>query len=391
MESLAVRYRPATFDDLVGQRAVNVVLRAMVQAGKIPTALLFKGCRGTGKTTTARILAAALNCEASGEAGGAAGGEAGVGAVPCTQCVSCKAVAAGTSVDLIEIDAASHGLVDDIRALRQQVLYGVGGRYRVIVLDEAHSMSQAAFNALLKTLEEPPPGTVFVLATTEPGRIADTVLSRCMPFTFTRIAPADLSGRLAHIAAAEGITVEPGLLHAIAARADGVMRDAIMVLDQLTRAGITTAAGYADLIGDADDGPALLHAATSGDLAGAYRLAEQALTRGADPGALTRAMSDTVRDLFILHAAGTPSATGEHLAARQALAARLDTPAVFAVAAVLWDLKTKLRPGDDPRAGLDLALAMIAARHAAATPTTGSAAASAPARKLSLGEMAALR
>ncbi len=392
MESLAVKYRPATFDDLVGQRAVNVILRAMVEQDKVPTALLFKGCRGTGKTTTARILAAALNCEHAGT-----GADAGQGPTPCAACVSCKAVAAGTSVDLVEIDAASNGLVEDIRNLRTQVLYGVTGRYRVVVLDEAHSMSQAAFNALLKTLEEPPPGTVFVLCTTEPGRICDTVLSRCMPFTFTRIGTADITARLARLAAAEGVSVEPALLGILAGRADGAMRDAEMALDQLLRVGVTTAAGYAELVGDADDGPALLAALTGGDPAAGYTVAQAALTRGTDPAALTRALADTLRDVLVLANGGQIAHTGDALAARTALAQRLDTPAVFAALAVLWEVATKLR-AEDARTGLDLAIAMIAARHVpAAVPgavpsaAAGSVGSADPARRLSLTEMAALR
>jgi len=378
VEQLALKYRPTGFDDLVGQRAVNYPLRAMVEQDKVPTALLFKGSRGTGKTTTARILAAALNCEQRPG--------------PCGQCVSCKAVFDGTSLDLVEIDAASNGLVDDIRALRQHVLYGVGGQYRVVVLDEAHSMSQAAFNALLKTLEEPPPGTVFILATTEPGRIMPTVRDRCMPFTFTRIGIADMTARLAHICQAECQgDVEPALLHALAEHADGSMRDAIMVLDQLLRIGITTLAGYHDLIGDADHGPALLDPITRGDIAAAYTTLDAILTRTGDPNAVATALAGTLRDLQVLRAGGQLAMQGEALAARTALAERLDPPAIFAAQTVLWDLRTKIRPGDDPRSSLDLAVAMIMSKLVRPAATAASSAAPAAARKLTLADMAALR
>ncbi len=376
MEQLALKYRPTGFDDLVGQRAVNVVLRAMVDRDRVPTALLFKGCRGTGKTTTARILAAALNCEHPPG--------------PCTACVSCKAVYAGTSVDLVEIDAASNGLVDDIRALRQQVLYGVGGRYRVVVLDEAHSMSGAAFNALLKTLEEPPPGTVFILATTEPGRIMDTVVSRCMPFSFGRIAVADITARLEHICTAESIAVEPALLHRIAERADGSMRDAVMVLDQLTRVDITTLDGFTALVGDADHGLAILEPASRGDIAASFAALTDILTGGADTTAVTAAIADTLRDVLVLRAGGTPTSQGAALDGRRQLADRHDTTVWVTALTVLWDLKTKVRAGDDPRVLLDLTTAMLLERFTKAGAGRQPPA-EAPTRKLSLTEMAALR
>lgn len=371
MEQLALQYRPTSFDDLVGQKAVNVILRTMVAADKVPTALLFAGCHGTGKTTTARILAAALNCDTPPG--------------PCGVCVSCKSVNDGTSLDLVEIDAASNGLVDDIRALRQQVLYGVGGRYRVVVLDEAHSMSQAAFNALLKTLEEPPPATVFILATTEPARLLDTVVSRCMPFTFKRIGVADITARLAHICEREQLIVEPALLAHIAERSRGSMRDAIMLLDQLTRADITTLSAYTDLTGDTDPAPALLRAITRGDIPGSYRTLTEIMTRTGDPHAITNALIETLRDLLVLRSGGDITAQGDALATRRQLADSVQTSALFAALATLWDLKTKIRADDNPRAFLDLAIIMISAKF---TPHETPPPVSAPARKLTLADMA---
>lgn len=373
MEQLALKYRPGRFDDLVGQRFVHVVLRQMVTVGAVPSALLFCGPRGTGKTTTARITAAALNCD----------NRPG----PCGHCPSCKAVADGTSLDVVEIDAASNGLVDDIRALRQQVLYSVGGDWRVVILDEAHSMSQAAFNALLKTLEEPPPRTVFILATTEPAKIPDTVASRCMRFAFTRVAAADIAARLHHIAAAENITIDPALITHIADRADGALRDAVMTLDQMHRAGITTVEQYADLTGETDIGPAIVSAVASGNIATVYTTLADIYTRVGDPDAIADAVIATLRDILILHAGGTPTASGPALADRTRLADQLDPAAVHAACRVLWDHKVRVRATDNPRVALDLALAVLTGKLSHTPPTTPATTTS---RALSLAEMAAM-
>ena len=374
MESLALKYRPRTFDDLVGQRAVQVVLRQMVDKGRVPRAMTFSGGRGTGKTTTLRILAAALNCDTPPG--------------PCGHCVPCKSTFDGTNLNLVEIDAASNGLVDDIRQLRQHALYAVGGGWRVIGLDEAQSISTAGFNALLKMIEEPPPDTVFVLLTTEPGRIPDTVASRCTRFTFRRIAPADITERLTQICTAEGITVEPGLLSLVAERADGALRDAVMLLDQITQVGVNTVEQFVDVMGETDPGPALLGAIRTGNHATAFGALADTLTRTADPATIATALAATLRDVCILHAAGTVNAQGEALSAREQLAAALDTPTAVAGLKLLWDHKTKIRSGDDPRTGLDLLVAMLVDALAPARPT---APAASPERRLTLAEMAARR
>lgn len=372
-EQLALAYRPRTFDDLVGQPQVQVILRQMVTTDTVPRALLFDGPRGTGKTTTLRILAAALNCDTGPE--------------PCGHCPSCKAVFDGTSLDLMEIDAASHGLVDDIRALRQQVLYSVGGRYRVVGLDEAHSMSTAAFNALLKVLEEPPPGTVFVLLTTEPGRIPDTVYSRSIPFTFRRISTADIAGRLHHIATTEQLQVEPELLTLLANRADGGMRDAIMALDQAVRGGITTAARYAELMGVTDYGPGLLAAIAAGNHAAAYTAIDEVISRTGEPATVVATLVDVLADLFRLHSGGTLTCQADALAARQKLAAQLGVARTLNAARLLWDYQTKLRPGPDTRSALSLLVPLLAAAFGH-TPAPEPQ----PVRKpLSLADLAAMK
>jgi DNA polymerase III subunit gamma/tau len=344
MEPLALSYRPRTFDDLVGQPAVQVILRQMVKTRRIPHALLFAGCRGTGKTTTARILAAALNCD---------GPDA-----PCGRCVPCKETFDGSSMDVLEIDAASNGLVDDIRQLRQTVLYRTNGRYRVVILDEAQSISQAGFNALLKTLEEPPLQTVFILLTTEPNKILATVASRCMPFQFKRLSINDIATRLAHIASAEGKLIEPDLVRLLADRADGAMRDAVMLLDQVTRIGMTTGEQYLRLIGHADHAPAIFDRLLHGDIPGALARLEEAFTRVAEAASVTAEMINVLRDVLVLRCGGDLAASGAPLAARQNLALSMETPVVMACLKVLWQLKTQLR-NDDPRSSLELAVIML--------------------------------
>ncbi len=378
MENLALAHRPRTFDDLCGQKVVSVLLRRMVETKKVPHALLFDGPRGTGKTTTLRILAAALNCAAPPG--------------PCGHCVSCKTVFDGTSPNLREIDAASHGLVDDIRRLRQDLLYAVTDGWRVIGLDEAHSISTAGFNALLKVLEEPPPNTIFVLLTTEPGRILDTVADRCMSFTFRRITVADIIERLTHITQAENIEVDAELLALIADAADGGMRNAIMHLDLVTRVGITTAEQYREHLGDNDPGPALLDAIRTGNPATAHAGTTAALTAGTDPGALTDALIAVLRDICILRAGGTLTIQGRPATARTDLARHIDGPTAFGALKILWDLKTRVRTGDNPRTGLDLAVALLTQVFAQNAGSPAPATTEQPAaRKLTLAEMSAAR
>jgi DNA polymerase III subunit gamma/tau len=371
MESLAVAHRPRTFDDLVGQKHVQVILRQMIMLNKVPSALLFDGTKGTGKTTTLRILAAALNCEGS--------------PVPCGQCVSCKAVFTGTSLDLTEVDAASHGLVDDIRALNQRVLYATGGNWHVVGLDEAHGVSKAGADALLKTFEETPPNVVFVLLTTEPHKIPDTLISRCTRFTFRRIGVADIAGRLAQIRDVEQLTAEPALLHHIAERADGSMRNAIMSFDQVTRVGISTVADYVALLGDDDHGLALVEAMTSGDPAAAFAQLDTQLQRTGDHAAIAAQLVGVLRDILVLQSGGTTTKQGPARAVRAQLAATLDTAAVVKAMTVLWDLKTKTRSSD--QSALTLAVALITEIFA---KLAAPAAKPAPAR-LTLAEMAAAR
>lgn len=346
MESLTLKYRPRTFQDVTGQRSVRAVLHQMVKKDQVPTAMVFSGVRGSGKTSTARILAAALNCDAWPEG-------------PCTTCVQCKATYDGTSTAVTEIDAASNGLVDDIRRIRDLVMYATDGRKRLVLLDEAHSMQKAAFNALLKTLEEPPPDTHFILLTTEPRRILETVLSRCMVFEFRMIPVADIHDRLRFICQQESTAVDDDLLLYLAERADGGLRDAVMSLDQVSRVGITTLEEFAEMVGESDFGPGIVAAMVDGDRARVFSLVGEQLQRVGDPTGITAQITKTLKAILMLKAGAVIPVQGKALEARQALSGRLETERVVAAMQVLWDLKTKVRVSDDAGMVLDLAAVMM--------------------------------
>lgn len=210
------QWRPQDFDALVGQKAVKTTLKNALASGKIAHAYLFSGPRGTGKTSMARILAKALNCEQ------------GPTAEPCGQCSNCQRIVQGTSLDVIEIDAASNTSVDNIRDLREQVAFTPAeSRYKVYIIDEVHMLSTGAFNALLKTLEEPPAHAVFILATTDPQKVPATIQSRCQRFEFRRVTVDEIAEHLAMVAAGSGIEADADALRLIAIQAEGGMRDAL--------------------------------------------------------------------------------------------------------------------------------------------------------------------
>ncbi|MEW6675640.1 MAG: DNA polymerase III subunit gamma/tau [Nitrospirota bacterium] len=220
---LARKWRPQRFDDLIGQESITRILANSISQKKIAHAYIFSGLRGVGKTSTARILAKALNCEN------------GPTPTPCDTCESCIAIRDGSSVDVLEIDGASNTGVDNIRDLREGVKYtALGGRYKIYIIDEAHMLSTPAFNALLKTIEEPPPHVIFVLATTAPKKIPATVLSRCQHLPFRRISSQKIKERLKMISDAEGINISSSAAEMIARAVDGSMRDALTILDQVS-------------------------------------------------------------------------------------------------------------------------------------------------------------
>lgn len=219
----ARKYRPSTFASVVGQPALTATLKNAISSDRLAHAYLFCGSRGVGKTSCARIFAKTINCEhptADGEA--------------CNECASCRAFNEGRSLNIVELDAASHNSIEDIRSMIEQVqLPPTQGRYRVFIIDEVHMLSTAAFNAFLKTLEEPPSYVIFILATTEKHKIIPTILSRCQIYDFNRITIRDMVGHLSYVASQEGITADPAALAVIASKADGAMRDALSIFDQV--------------------------------------------------------------------------------------------------------------------------------------------------------------
>lgn len=219
-------WRPQDFDNLVGQEHVSTTLKNAISAGKIAHAYLFAGPRGTGKTSTAKILAKSLNCAE------------GPTPTPCNRCPSCEKITAGSSMDVFEIDAASNRGIDEIRDLREAVKFApVEGRYKVYIIDEVHMLTTEAFNALLKTLEEPPAHIVFILATTEPHKIPATIHSRCQRYDFRRISVQEIEGRLVEVASNSKLDIAPEAVRLIASHADGGLRDALSILDQCTALG----------------------------------------------------------------------------------------------------------------------------------------------------------
>ncbi|MBM4023396.1 MAG: DNA polymerase III subunit gamma/tau, partial [Planctomycetes bacterium] len=289
---VARRYRPQRFADLVGQEHVARGLSGAIESGRIGHAYLFTGARGVGKTSAARIYAKALNCAA------------GPATEPCNICDVCRGITAGQDVDVVEIDAASNRGIDEIRSLRQNVaVRPARGRFKVYIIDEVHMLTREAFNALLKTLEEPPSHVKFVFCTTEPEKLLITILSRCQRFDFVTVDAAAIAHRLAEIVVAEGVDVSAEALQLIARRAAGSMRDSQSLLEQLLGAATGTV-GVDDVhavIGTGRDERigALLTAVADRDAARAVAALDEALAGGADPGGVVEQLLAALRDCLL--------------------------------------------------------------------------------------------
>jgi DNA polymerase-3 subunit gamma/tau len=301
---VARRYRPQRFDELVGQEHVARGLSGAIESGRIGHAYLFTGARGVGKTSAARIYAKALECAA------------GPAAEPCNRCDACVAITAGQDVDVVEIDAASNRGVDEIRQLRQNVaVRPARGRFKIYIIDEVHMLTREAFNALLKTLEEPPSHVKFVLCTTEPDKLPITILSRCQRFDFQTVGLTAIVRRLAQIVEAEGAAVDPAALDLIARRAAGSMRDSQSLLEQLlgSSAGPIGVDEVHAVIGTGREERvgALVAALANRDAAAALAAFDQSLAGGADPGGVLEQVIAAFRDALLASVGCGPEALRE--------------------------------------------------------------------------------
>ncbi|HMD63744.1 MAG TPA: DNA polymerase III subunit gamma/tau [Stellaceae bacterium] len=336
---LARKYRPSTFAELIGQEAMVRTLSNAIATGRIAHAFILTGVRGVGKTTTARILARALNCVGPDGAGGPT-------AEPCGRCAQCLAIAEDRHVDVMEMDAASRTGVDDIRDLTEGVRYRpVSGRYKIYIIDEVHMLSKNAFNALLKTLEEPPPDVKFVFATTEINKVPVTVLSRCQRFSLRRVPVELLIPHYRGIAEAEGVEVEPAALALIARAADGSVRDGLSLLDQAIAlsGGRVAEAAVRDMLGVADRGLVfdLLESVLRGNAPAALAQMDSLYQAGADPLLVLQDLLDLSHFLTRLKLApeagtGDPIAEGDRARAGP-LAEKLTMP----VLARAWQMLLK--------------------------------------------------
>jgi DNA polymerase III subunit gamma/tau len=352
--SLYRRHRPGSFDEVVGQQHVVRTLRNAVEQDKVHHAYLFVGSRGTGKTSMAKILARSLNCERGGPT-----------VTPCGECESCTTIAAGTSIDVIEMDAASNRSVDDVRDLRERVAYApAGGHWKVYILDEAHMLTKEAWNAFLKTLEEPPPKTVFVLATTESHKVMATIADRCQRFDFQRPSLEQISEVLNRVAATESIEVDAGAAAMIARSASGSFRDALGTLDQLVAFGGShvelddvlqmLGAADAELLFDAVD--AVVAEDPKGVLLGVEKMARS----GRDPAQFARDLLAHLRFLLVTQTTGeVPTSfvvTATDSARLEAQAAAVGTATLIRTIDELATALTAVREGDEARMAVEIAL-----------------------------------
>jgi len=364
-QALYRKWRPQTFEDVVEQKPIVRTLRNALRLDRIHHAYLLAGPRGTGKTTLARLLAKAVNCLAPVEER------------PCNQCEICQALNAGRLMDLIEIDAASNTGVDNVRELLEKVGFRpTQARYKVYVIDEVHMLSTAAFNALLKTLEEPPAHVIFVLATTEAHKIPATVISRCQRFEFSRIPLDAIVQRLQQVSAAEEIQTEPEALDLIARAATGSLRDAISLLDQLATGNVVTADSVRLTLGAErrEVVQALAQGWIKGDLSGGLRTIQRAVNGGAAPRQLARQLADFLRGLLLMRLGAGESwtePTGEERPRFAELARRLEPERLVAAVRLFSQVAQERNVGWQPQLPLELAFVEATLPPTAPAPSTG--------------------
>lgn len=377
-QALYRKWRPQTFDEVSGQEHVLQTLRNAIAGGRIAHAYLFSGPRGTGKTTLARLLAKAVNCTNPDPS-----------ARPDNTCPTCTAIADGRLLDLIELDAASNRGIDEIRDLRDKINFSPGqARYKVYIIDEVHMLTEPAFNALLKTLEEPPAHAIFVLATTDPQKVPATIVSRCQPFAFRRLTLNEIVSRLQHLADEEGLRVEPGALALIARQATGSMRDAVSLLDQLAagsvditlaRAQAALGAGALQWVGDVID------ALCRSDAAAGLDAINRAIDGGADARQFARQIVEQLRSVLLIKLgdASLVDVTHEQRAALNEQAGQLDLDRITRAIKLFNQAAVELRGGWQPQ--LPLELALVEAIHTPGpAPVPAARPAAPPKKQLSL-------
>ncbi|MCC8052213.1 MAG: DNA polymerase III subunit gamma/tau [Clostridiales bacterium] len=348
------KFRPATFDEVKGQEHIVKTLRNQIRADRMGHAYLFCGTRGTGKTSVAKIFAKAVNCEHP------------VDGNPCGECASCRAIAAGTAMNVIEIDAASNNGVDDVRQIREEVSYSpTEGRFKVYIIDEVHMLSNAAFNALLKTLEEPPSYVIFILATTEAQKIPITILSRCQRYDFRRISQETILARLQELMAEEQVDAEEKALRYVARKGDGSLRDSLSLLDQCIAFYMGETLTYdrvLEVLGavDTDVYSDLLRKILRGDLAGAIRTLEQLIMQGSD---LTQFVNDFtwyMRNLMLMKASDDMEevldVSAENLAQLREESAMIRSDTLMRYIRIFSELANSLRNSTNKRVQVEMAL-----------------------------------